>query len=150
MSQAEPTITVVDDDESVRNALRRLIRSTGLAVEAFASAEAFLEDRGLGGESTLTRLPDCLVLDVRLPGLSGLQLQERLASVGRHIPIVFITAHADEHVRRQALAAGALDCLTKPFDEQVLLDALAAALGQNSREDRRCLQEPIKDDSGGR
>jgi FixJ family two-component response regulator len=122
VSQDEPTIAVIDDDESVRRALRRLIHSTGLAVETFATAEALLEDEAQSP-------PDCLVLDVRLPGLSGLELQERLASTGRHIPIVFITAVEDEQARRQALAAGAVDFLAKPFDEEVLLDALAAALG---------------------
>ena len=126
MSQADLTIAVIDDDESVRRALRRLLRSTGLAVEMFATAEAFLEVVGQPP-------PDCLVLDVRLPGLSGLELQERLASAARHIPIVFITAYENEQARRQALATGAVDFLTKPFDEEVLLDALAVALGQKER-----------------
>jgi FixJ family two-component response regulator len=123
VSHASPTIAVIDDDESVRRALRRLLRSTGLAVVTFATAEAFLED---GSQPP----PDCLVLDVRLPGLSGLELQQRLAAAGRHIPIVFITAHEDEQTRRQALAAGALEFLAKPFHEEVLLDALTVALGR--------------------
>ena len=126
MSQADPTIAVIDDDESVRRALQRLLRSTGLTVATFATAEAFLED---GTQPP----PACLVLDVRLPGLTGLDLQERLAAAGRRIPIVFITAHKDDQARRQALAAGAIDFIAKPFDEEVLLDALAVALGQYER-----------------
>ncbi len=126
MSQLQQTIVVIDDDESVRSALRRLIRSTGLAVETFPTAEAFLQVEAQPP-------PDCLVLDVRLPGLSGLELQERLAVAGRHIPIVFVTANEDEQARRQAFAAGALDFLPKPFDEEVLLGALAGALGQDER-----------------
>jgi FixJ family two-component response regulator len=108
---------------SVRRALQRLLRSAGLAVETFATAKAFLEVVGQPP-------PACLVVDICLPGLSGFELQERLASEGWRIPIVFITAPKDEQARRQALAAGALDFLAKPFDEEVLLDALAVALGQ--------------------
>jgi FixJ family two-component response regulator len=134
--QADPTIAIIDDDESVRRALQRLLRSTGLVVATFATAEAFLE-------VVAQPLPDCLILDVRLPGLSGLELQERLTTLGRSIPIVFISAHAEEQVRRQALAAGALDFLVKPFDEAVLLEALGVALGHKERAGRQGGQEPL-------
>jgi FixJ family two-component response regulator len=123
VSRSGPTVAVIDDDASVRRALGRLLRSAGLSVEAFAAAEAFL-----GAEARPP--PACLVLDVRLPGLSGLELQARLVAEGRHIPTVFITAYEDGQARRQALAAGALEFLAKPFDEGALLNALAVALGQ--------------------
>ena len=123
MSRSNPTVAVIDDDASVRRALGRLLRSAGLSVEAFATAEAFLG-------APARPPPACLVLDVRLPGLSGLELQARLAAEGRRIPIVFITAYEDGQARRQALAAGALEFLAKPFDEGALLNALAVALGQ--------------------
>jgi FixJ family two-component response regulator len=122
VSQTDLTVAVIDDDASVRRALGRLLRSAGLTVETFATAEAFLRAGA--------RPPACLVLDVRLPGLSGLELQARLAAEGRRIPIVFITGHEDDQARHQALAAGALDFLAKPFDEGALLGALAVALGQ--------------------
>jgi FixJ family two-component response regulator len=118
------TVAVVDDDESVRKALRRLLRSLGLDVETFATAEDFLT-------SLEHHSPACLLLDVRMPGMSGLELQEHLASAGRRIPIVFITAHEDEQARLQALAGGATDFLQKPFDEQALRDAVAKALEHN-------------------
>jgi FixJ family two-component response regulator len=114
-------ISIVDDDESVRKALKRLIKSVGLKVEAFASAEDFL---------TFTTSHDeaCLVLDLRLPGMSGLELQAKLLSANRRIPIVFISAHGDEKARAQALAAGAIDFLQKPFSEQALFGAINSAL----------------------
>jgi FixJ family two-component response regulator len=117
------TVAVIDDDESVRKALRRLIRSVGLNVETFATAEEFLAPAG-------DRAPACLILDVRMPGMSGLELQKQLAALGRHLPIVFITAHEDEPARREALQAGAVDFLQKPFDERLLLDAVAKALAR--------------------
>jgi FixJ family two-component response regulator len=127
MRQAGQTVSVIDDDESVRRALGRLIRSFGWNVETFASAEEFLAP----GEH---RAPACLVLDLRMPGMSGLELQERLAAAGRHIPVVFITGHPDESARRAALAAGAVEFLRKPFDDRVLLDAVARALAQDNQE----------------
>jgi FixJ family two-component response regulator len=127
MKQAGQIVSVIDDDESVRRALRRLIRSFGLNVETFASAEEFLAP----GEH---RAPACLLLDLRLPGMSGLELQERLAADGRRIPVVFITAHLDESARRAALAAGAVEFLLKPFDDRVLLDAVTRALAQGKKE----------------
>lgn len=117
-----PLVSVVDDDESVRESLRGLIRSVGLRVEAFASAEAFLNSEQLGST-------DCLILDVRMPGLNGLELQRQLAVSERDIPIIFITAHgSDEGVRSRALRDGAVAYLIKPFSEEALLEAVNAAL----------------------
>jgi FixJ family two-component response regulator len=115
-----PTVFVVDDDPSVRKALRRLIRSAGLNVEVFASAEEFLDFERYDG-------PACLVLDIQMPGLSGLQLQEQLATSGSHLPIIFITAYEDANVRARALDQGAARFLEKPFDDEVLLDAIRSA-----------------------
>jgi FixJ family two-component response regulator len=111
------TVCIIDDDESVRRALRRLIRSVGLDVETFATAEEFLQ-------SPAVPAPRCLVLDVHLPGMSGLELQERLKAEGRDIPIIFITAYAEDRVRELAMRAGAIAFLRKPFNEHLLLDAL--------------------------
>jgi FixJ family two-component response regulator len=127
MKLAGGTVSVIDDDESVRRALGRLIRSFGLNVETFASAEEFLTP----GER---RAPACLILDMRMPGMSGLELQERLTAAGRRIPVVFIAGHPDESARRDALAAGAVEFLQKPFDDRVLLDAVARALEQGDKE----------------
>ncbi len=117
MPRARQTVWIIDDDASVCRALRRLIRSVGLDVETFATAEEFLQ-------CPAQPAPDCLVLDVHLPGLSGLELQERLKADGRDIPVVFISAYAEECVREQALRAGAVAFLPKPLDEQALLDAV--------------------------
>jgi|SRR5215510_14579363 FixJ family two-component response regulator len=114
-------ISVVDDDASVRESLQCLIRSFGFAVEAFASAEEFLKSDHLPN----TR---CLILDVRMPGMNGLELQRRLAASHREIPVIFITAHGEETARSQALKNGALDYLLKPFREEALLQAIHAAL----------------------
>jgi FixJ family two-component response regulator len=119
-----PTVAVVDDDPSVRKAARRLIRSAGIDAQAFASAEDFLAAAPATGRTGGL----VLVLDVHLPGLGGLELQARLAAEGRRIPIVFITAYESEPVRHRALAAGAVDFLLKPFDDEALLEALARAL----------------------
>ena len=114
-------ISVVDDDASVRESLRCLIRSVGFAVEVFASAEEFLKSDHLHK----TR---CLILDVRMPGMNGLELQRRLAASHREIPVIFITAHGDGAARSQALKDGAVDYLLKPFSEDALLHAIDAAL----------------------
>jgi FixJ family two-component response regulator len=114
-------ISIVDDDESMREAITTLIGSMGLSVEEFSSAEDFLySDRPQGF--------DCLILDVRMPGLGGLELQRRLAADKRRIPIVFITAHYSEDERTRAMEAGAVDFLSKPFTEQELLNAISASL----------------------
>lgn len=116
-----PLISVVDDDESVRESLPDLLREFGFAAEAFSSAEEFLASDCIGR----TR---CLVLDVAMPGMSGPDLQQELSRRRQEIPIVFITAHRDEHVRPRLLERGAVECLFKPFSETALLDALNAAL----------------------
>jgi FixJ family two-component response regulator len=114
-------ISIVDDDESVRKALKRLFKSVGLRVEAFASAEDFLNFANPSAAA-------CLVLDLRLPGMSGLELQAKLLAANYRIPVVFISAHGDEKARAQALAAGAIDFLQKPFSEKALFEAINSAL----------------------
>ena len=116
-----PLISVVDDDDSVRESLRGLIRSVGFQVKVFASAEEFLNSDAL-------RNTDCLILDVRMPGMNGLELQRQLAASHCEIPIIFITAHGDEDVRSRALNCGAVEYLLKPFSEEALLKAIDAAL----------------------
>ena len=114
-------VMIVDDDGSMRRAARRLIKSSGFAVETFASAEDFLGSGRLDATA-------CLVLDVQMPGLNGLELQSRLISEGFQIPIVFITAYNDENAREQALRAGAVGYLVKPFEEADLLNGINLAL----------------------
>jgi len=121
MSSPEPIVFVVDDDASVRDSLRRLITSVGLKVEVFPNARAFLT--GLRSDT-----PGCLVLDVRLPGLSGLDLQRELAETDATLPIIFLTGHGDIPMSVQAMKAGAVEFLTKPFRQQDLLDAIRGAL----------------------
>ena len=121
MTEADAIVFVVDDDEPMRKSLQNLIGSVGLRVEAFASAPEFLR-------SKLTDVPGCLVLDVRLPGLSGLDLQKRMVEAGIEIPIIFITGHGDIPMTVQAMKAGAVEFLTKPFRDQDLLDAIQQAL----------------------
>lgn len=121
MTDAAPIVFVVDDDPSVRRAIKRLIGSVGLQVETFGSAQEFLQ----GWHSDA---PGCLVLDIRLPKISGLQFQRQLAEINIHIPIIFITAHGDIPMTVRAMKAGAVEFLTKPFDDQDLLDAVHVAL----------------------
>jgi len=116
----ESKVFVVDDDASVRVALGRLIRSAGLEVETFASAEDLLETWPSGPSG-------CLIVDVQMPGLSGLELQSELAALGSTIPIIFITAHDDPNARSRALNGGAADFLEKPFDDEELIAAIRAA-----------------------
>ena len=117
-----PLISVVDDDESLRESLGSLIRSVGFGVKAFASAEEFLN-------SEHSRVSDCLVLDLRMPGINGLELQRRLRASDSEIPVIFISAHGDEEARSRALREGAVDFLSKPFSEEALLTAIHTALG---------------------
>jgi len=124
----EAIVYVVDDDSSVCRAIARLIRSVGLAAETFPSAKAFLEH-------TCLDRPACLVLDIRLPGPSGLDLQEALSQAGRDVPIVFITGHGDVPTTVRAMKGGAIDFLQKPFDDHELLDCVRLALAK-SREQR--------------
>src|SRR6202007_1487892 len=114
-------VTVVDDDESYQAALERLLRSDGFLVRSFASAEDFLKS----GKQHET---GCLIADIRMPGMSGLELQARLNAEHCPIPTIFITAHGDEKMRMQALRAGAVEFLAKPFDDEVLLENVRAAL----------------------
>jgi FixJ family two-component response regulator len=115
----------VDDDASMRDAIKTLIGSMGLGVDEFSSAEDFM----LSPQSQV----DCLILDVRMPGLSGLELQRRLVADNRPVPIVFITAHYSEDDRRRAMEAGAVAFLSKPFTEQELLNAISASLTINRK-----------------
>jgi FixJ family two-component response regulator len=117
-------VVVVDDDDAVREALSDVLREFGFAVEAFASAEAFLSFAGM--EQT-----DCLVLDIAMPGMTGLELDRELKRRGVPIPVVFITAHADSTLRPRVLAAGAVECLFKPFTEDALLDAVRRGVRDN-------------------
>jgi FixJ family two-component response regulator len=124
MSDPDPVVFVVDDDPSIRDALTSLIRSVGLRVETFESARAFLIRQP-------SDAPGCLVLDVRLPGLSGLDLQRELAAAQITMPIIFITGHGDIPMTVQAMKAGAVEFLTKPFRDQDLLDAIAQAMARD-------------------
>ena len=123
---AGPTVFVVDDDASMREALSSLIRSVGLRVEVFSSAREFLREKAPGG-------PACLVLDVRLPGLSGMDLQRELAAANNYIPIIFITGHGDIPMSVRAMKSGAVEFLTKPFRDQDLLDAVRQAIERDSK-----------------
>jgi FixJ family two-component response regulator len=136
MSERDAIVFVVDDDSPMRESLKNLIRSVGLRVEVFASAQEFLR-------SKRPDLPSCLVLDVRLPGLSGLDLQKRTGDAGIEIPIIFITGHGDIPMTVRAMKAGAVEFLTKPFRDQDLLDAIQQALERDgkARDQRAALEE---------
>jgi FixJ family two-component response regulator len=118
----ESRISVVDDDAAVREAVKGLLKSAGFRAEAFASAEDILSSGRLTGTA-------CLILDIRMPGMSGIEFQEQLIASGCLVPIIFITAHADEEARARALKRGAIACLPKPFGDDALLDAVAKAIG---------------------
>jgi len=133
LRQPEAVIAIVDDDASVQRGLQRLIRSAGWKVETFASAQEFLA-------RPRTELPNCVLLDLQLPGLSGLDLQKRMAEVGLEIPIVFLTGHGNIPVSVQAMKAGAVQFLTKPVDEQELLQAIEEAVER----DRRTRQQQVE------
>jgi FixJ family two-component response regulator len=120
-STAAPTVFIIDDDRGVRQAIHDLVESVGLRAESFATGEEFLGMRQIGR-------PSCLVLDVRLPQMSGLDFQRRLAESGLQIPIIFVTAHGDIPMSVKALKSGAVEFLTKPFRDQDLLDAIQQAL----------------------
>jgi FixJ family two-component response regulator len=139
MTEVEPIVFIVDDDASVRRSTERLIRSAGLKVQAFASAREFLNNPRAEG-------PACLVLDVRLPGLSGIELQREMVQSGIHIPIIFITGHGDIPMTVRAMKAGAVEFLTKPFRSRSLLDAVRAAIerdrsAQRERSETGALRE---------
>jgi FixJ family two-component response regulator len=116
-------VAIVDDDELIRESLHGLMKEAGFPAQAFASAEEFLNSDELEHAA-------CLIADIRMPGMSGLQLQARLNEDHRRIPIIFITAQGDEKMRMQALRAGAVEFLTKPLNDEVLLDHVRAALGR--------------------
>ncbi|WP_376712123.1 response regulator transcription factor [Bradyrhizobium hereditatis] len=135
-SAEEAVVFVIDDDESVRQALRNLFRSIGLRVEVFGSAHEFLQHK-------LPNVPSCLILDIRLPRLSGLDFQAELAKADIHIPIIFMTGHGDIPMTVRAMKAGAVDFLTKPFRDQDMLDAVAAAIERDRarRDEAKVLSE---------
>jgi FixJ family two-component response regulator len=120
-NQNSKFVAIIDDDESVQSALQDLIEADGLSAKCFGSAEEFLE-------SGLQRQAACLIVDIRMPGMSGLELQARLRADRFNTPIIFITAHGDARVRMQAMREGAAEFLTKPFDDQVLLNRVRTAL----------------------
>ena len=117
-------ISIVDDDESIRKGLKRLFTSVGFDVEVFASAEEFLDSRSLQDSA-------CLILDLRMQGMSGLELQSVLTSSNRRVPVIFLTAHNDEHARAQALRGGAISFLCKPFSEDALIRDVNKAVDQH-------------------
>ena len=129
--KSAPTIAIVDDDESVCRAIKRLVRSLGMEAETFTSGQEFIEL--VQGASWLTF--DSLVLDLQMPGMGGLEVQERLITSGKQIPIIFITAHDDAGARERALAAGAVAFLRKPFNDEVLLKTLREALKRGASRD---------------
>jgi FixJ family two-component response regulator len=129
MPDVPAIVFVIDDDPSMRGALEDLVVSVGLAVRAFASPQDFLQ-------SKLPAVPGCLVLDVRLPGMSGLTFQKELVRLGVALPVIFITGHGDIAMSVRAMKAGAVEFLTKPFHDQELLDAIHAAI-ERDRERRR-------------
>ena len=136
MTPVEATVFVVDDDTSVRTALKRLIKSLGFKVETFDSAQAFLKHGPHDG-------PACLVLDIRMPGMSGIELQEQLTDTGLGMPIIFITGHGNIPMSVKAMKAGAVDFIEKPFEDQNLIDAINVAIKKNMK--FRTEQAEIKD-----
>jgi FixJ family two-component response regulator len=139
----EPIVYVIDDDAGIRAALGRLFRSVGLRAELFTSANEFLQSKP-------PRVPSCLVLDVRLPGLSGFELHAELSKANVHIPIIFITAHGDIPMSVRAMKGGAIDFLTKPFRDQDLLDAVTAAIAADrARRDAESVRLDLQNLFGG-
>jgi DNA-binding NtrC family response regulator len=138
MNRESALVFVVDDDRSIRESLSNLIRSAGLSVQTFSSAQEFLA-------SQRSKSPSCLVLDVQLPGLSGLDLQQELAKAGIQIPIIFITGYGDIPMSVRAMKAGALEFLTKPVNDEDLLGAIQQAIAR----DHRARQPPGRGWAGG-
>ena len=124
MKKIDPIVYVVDDDAAVREAIKNLLESVGMQVQTFVSSAEFMA-------RAPAEAPSCLILDVRLPGMSGLEFQRELTAAGVEIPIIFITGHGDIPITVQAMKAGAVDFLTKPFREQELLDAIHKALNRD-------------------
>jgi FixJ family two-component response regulator len=125
-AQSDSMVFVVDDDASIRDAVKSLLKSVGLHAESFGSTEEFVS-------ATRPQVPSCLVLDVRLPGMSGLEFQEELEKTGIRIPIIFVTAHGDIPMTSRAMKAGAIEFLTKPFQKQELLEAIHQALDRDRK-----------------
>ncbi|MHB8078305.1 MAG: response regulator transcription factor [Candidatus Krumholzibacteriia bacterium] len=134
MTDQSPLVYIVDDDASLRTALRRLLRSVGIEAEAFASAPEFLAH-------TRADRPGCVVLDVRMPRMSGLELQQAFAEAGIELPIIFVTGHGDVEMSVRAMKAGAVDFLQKPFHDQDLLDAIQRAIDGDRRRRTRQAEE---------
>lgn len=127
MLETDPVISVVDDDISARNSLKRLLRSMGFEAKTFASALEFLQQGPLDDHG-------CVIVDVRMPGMSGLDLQKRLSDIGIFLPVIFITAYEDPGVRVQAMEAGAVTFLQKPFSESLLMDSINLALERSCQQ----------------
>jgi len=127
LDKSKPLIVIVDDDESVCRAIRRLVRSLAMDAETFSSGQDFLDLL----EAMPSFKPDCLILDVQMPGINGLGVQERLAKTGKTVPVIFITAHDEVGVREKALAGGAVAYLRKPFNDELLIKTLSEALKRN-------------------
>lgn len=141
MAEEKPVVFVVDDDQGVRESVRILMRSIGVDAETFSSADDFL------GEYDPNR-PGCIVLDVRMPGMSGLELQERLVALGSPLPIIFVTAHGDVPMAVEAVKAGAMDFVQKPFRDQEIIDKIQDAFAENAQtrdrlRDRKRINEKI-------
>ena len=129
-ADVEPIVFVVDDDQSVREGIQSLLTSAGLSVDTFPTAKMFLNH-------PRPERPACIILDVRMPGLSGLDLQRELTKIGVSIPIIFVTGHGNVRMTAQAMKAGAAEFLTKPFREQELIDAVRESIGRDRMERRR-------------
>ena len=127
LNKAKPLIAIVDDDESVCRAVRRLVRSVAMDAETFSSGRDFLDLI----DAMPSFQPDCLILDVQMPGMNGLDVQDRLAKSDKSVPVIFITAHDEVGVREKALAAGAVAFLRKPFNDELLIKTLREALKRN-------------------
>jgi FixJ family two-component response regulator len=127
LNNRKPLIAIVDDDESVCRAVRRLVRSVAMDAETFRSGQDFLDLL----DAMPSFQPDCLILDVQMPGMNGLGVQDRLAKSGHTVPVIFITAHDEVGVREKALAAGAIAFLRKPFNDELLIKTLHEALKRN-------------------
>jgi FixJ family two-component response regulator len=140
MPEAKPSVVIIDDDAEFRDSVVRLLRSVDLDIQQFSSVADF-------SKAKLSDGPTCLVLDVRMPGRSGLELQRDLAAANRQVPIIFITAHADVPMTVQAMKGGAIEFLTKPFRDQELLDAVEAGLARDRarRESDRALAATLKE-----
>ena len=127
LDKSKPLIAIVDDDESVCRAIRRLVRSVALDAETFTSGQNFLDLL----YAMPSFQPDCVILDVQMPGMNGLEVQEQLAKSGKTVPVIFITAHDEVGVREKALAGGAVAYLRKPFNDELLIKTMSEALKHN-------------------